>query len=97
MEKTKDGSAANEKNAKTDTKKTGGSRVAALGEDPVKAAKIVAEIHGIFYQTVTEKMTRHLGINMGTFRELIEDKNRFIDFLKKKCPQYHKVISENLS
>jgi hypothetical protein len=74
--------------------------VAALvfrGEDPVKAAKIVAETHGIFYQTVTDKMTRQLGINMGTFRELIEDKNRFIDFLKKKYPQYQNVISENLS
>jgi hypothetical protein len=74
--------------------------VAALvfrGEDPVKAAKIVAEQHGIFYQTVTDKMTRQLGIDMGTFRELIKDKNRFIEFLKKRYPQYQNLIDEKLS
>ena len=67
------------------------------GEDPIKAAKIVAERHEIFYQTVTDKMTRQLDIDMGTFRELIKDKNRFIEFLKKKYPQYQDIISENMS
>ena len=71
-----------EKNAKTDTKKNGGSQVVVIGEEPAKGAKIAAETHGIFYQTVTVKVTKHLGINMGKFRELIEAQNRFIDFLK---------------
>jgi hypothetical protein len=74
--------------------------VAALifrGEDPIKAAKIVAETHQIFYQTVTDKMTRQLGIDMGTFRELIKDKNRFMEFLKEKYPQHQNIISEKLS
>jgi len=74
--------------------------VAALvfrGEDPVKAAKIVAEQHGILYGTVTDKMTRQLGIDMGTFREMVKDKTRFGEFLKKRYPQYQSIISENLS
>lgn len=74
--------------------------VAALvfrGEDTIKAAKIVAEQYGIFYQTVTDKMTRQLGINMATFRELVKDKNRFINFLKEKYPQYENIMSEKLS
>jgi hypothetical protein len=74
--------------------------VAALvfrGEDPVKAAKIVAEQHEILYGTVTDKMTRQLGIDMGTFRDLIKDKNRFIEFLKKRYPQYQNIISEKLT
>jgi hypothetical protein len=74
--------------------------VAALvfrGEDLSKAVKIVAEKHGIYYQTVTDKMTRQLGIDMDAFRELIKDKNRFIEFLKTAYPQHQDIISENLS
>jgi hypothetical protein len=73
--------------------------VAALvfkGEDLTKAAKIVAETHGIFYQTVTDKMTRQLGIDMGNFRELIKDKNSFVEFLSKRYPQYQNIIREKL-
>ena len=67
------------------------------GKDVVSAAKIVAETHGIFYQTVTDKMTRQLGIDMGIFREMIEEKGRFIEFLTKRYPQYQDIISEKLS
>lgn len=67
------------------------------GEDLSKAVKIIEEKHGIHYQTVADKMTRQLGIDMGAFRELIKDKKRFIEFLKKTYPQYQDIIGENLS
>jgi len=66
--------------------------------DPLnRAFKNIAKRHGINESTVRDKCTRQLGINTGQFREKIQDKNRFIMFLKEKYPQHKNLIDERLT
>jgi len=67
------------------------------GESLNKAFKNIAKQHGINESTVRDKCTRQLGIHTEQFREIIQDKNRFIAFLKEKYPQYESLIDEKLS
>jgi len=67
------------------------------GEELPKAVKNVAQKHGINYQTVADKMTRQLGIDMSTFRDLVKDKRHFIEFLATKYAQYQDTIRETLA
>jgi len=67
------------------------------GEELSKAFQSVATQHGVHISTVRDKCTRQLDIDMGHFRELIQDKNRFIKFLKERYPQDQNMISEKLT
>jgi len=67
------------------------------GEELNKAFKSVAKQHGVHESTVRDKCTRQLNIDTEQFRELIQDKNRFITFLKEKYPQYQNLINEKLT
>jgi len=67
------------------------------GEPLNEAFKNIAKQHGINESTVRDKCTRQLGINTGQFKEKIQDKNRFITFLKEKYPQHEHLIDERLS
>lgn len=66
------------------------------GEPLSKAFKNIAKHHGINESTVRDKCTRQLGVNTEQFRDKIQDKNRFITFLKEKYPQYENLIDERL-
>jgi len=66
------------------------------GEPLSKAFKNTAKQHSINESTVRDKCTRQLGINTEQFRDKIQDKNRFITFLKEKYPQYENLIDERL-
>jgi hypothetical protein len=67
------------------------------GEELRKAFQSVATQHGVHISTVRDKCTRQLDIDMEHFRELIQDKNRFIKFLKERYPQDQNMISEKLT
>ena len=67
------------------------------GELLNKAFKNVAKQHGVIEGTVRDKCTRQLGINTEQFREMIQDKTRFMAFLKEKYPQYVNLINEKLA
>jgi len=67
------------------------------GEQLNKAFKNIANQRGVNESTVRDKCTRQLGINTQQFREMIQDKNRFIKFLKEKYPLYANLINEKLS
>jgi hypothetical protein len=67
------------------------------GEELNEAFKNVAKRHDIHESTVRDKCTRQLGIDTYRFRELIQDKNRFITFLKERYPQYENLINEKLA
>ena len=67
------------------------------GEELSKAFKSVAKQHGVHISTVRDKCTRQLDIDMGHFRELIQDKNRFMTFMRERYPQYQNMINEKLS
>jgi len=67
------------------------------GEELSKAFRSVAKQHGVHTSTVRDKCTRQLGIDMEHFRDLIQDKNRFVTFLKERYSQYYNTISEKLA
>ena len=67
------------------------------GEELNEAFKNVAKRHDVHESTVRDKCTRQLGIDTYRFRELIQDKNRFITFLKERYPQYENLINEKLA
>lgn len=67
------------------------------GEELNEAFKGVATQLDVNESTVRDKCTRQLGIDTYRFRELIEDKNRFIKFLKEKYPEYENLINEKLT
>lgn len=67
------------------------------GEPLNKAFKNIAKQRGVNESTVRDKCTRQLGINTEQFREMIQDKNRFIAFLKEKFPPYANLVNEKLS
>jgi len=67
------------------------------GEELNKAFKNVAIQHRVCGSTVRDKCTRQLGINTFKFRELVQDQNRFITFLKERYPQYQNLIIEKLA
>jgi len=67
------------------------------GESLNNAFKNVTKQHGINPSSVRDKCTRQLGINTEQFAEIIQDKNRFIIFLKEKYPQYKNLIDERLA
>lgn len=67
------------------------------GEELSKAFKGVAKQHGVHESTVRDKCTRQLGIDTYRFRDLIQDKNRFITFLKERYPHYENLINEKLA
>jgi hypothetical protein len=62
-----------------------------------KAFKKVAKQHGIVESSVRDKCTRQLGIDTEQFKEIIQDKNRFITFLKEKYPQCENLINKKLA
>jgi len=66
------------------------------GEPLNEAFKNIAKQHGINESTVRDKCTRQLGINTEQFKEKIQDKNRFIMFLKEKYPQHKNLIDVRL-
>ena len=67
------------------------------GQQLNEAFKIVARQHGVHESTVRDKCARQLGIDTYRFRELLQDKNRFITFLKEKYPAYQNVIEKKLT
>jgi len=67
------------------------------GEELNKAFKSIAKQHGVHESTVRDKCTRQLGIDTYRFRDLIQDKSRFITFLKEKYPHYENMINEKLA
>jgi hypothetical protein len=74
--------------------------VAALafkGEGLNETLKSVARQHGVHESTVRDKCTRQLDINTERFRELIQDRNRFVTFLKERYPQHENLIDEKLA
>jgi hypothetical protein len=67
------------------------------GEELNEAFKNVAKRYDVHESTVRDKCTRQLSIDTYRFRELIQDKNRFITFLKERYPQYENLINEKLA
>jgi hypothetical protein len=67
------------------------------GEELSKAFKNVSKQHGVHISTVRDKCTRQLDLDMGQFRELIQDKSRFIPFLRERYPEHQNMISGKLS
>jgi hypothetical protein len=67
------------------------------GEELSKAFKNVSEQHEVHISTVRDKCTRQLDLDMGQFRELVQDKRRFVTFLRERYPEYQNMISEKLS
>ena len=67
------------------------------GEELNEAFKNVAKQHDVHESTVRDKCTRQLGIDTYRFRELIQNKNRFITFLKERYPHYENLINEKLA
>jgi len=67
------------------------------GEELKKAFKKVAKQHGITESSVRDKCTRQLDIDTEKFKELVQNKNRFIAFLKDKYPQHENLINEKLA
>ncbi|KPV65563.1 MAG: hypothetical protein AOA65_0026 [Candidatus Bathyarchaeota archaeon BA1] len=57
----------------------------------------MAKRHGVHESTVRDKCTRQLDIDTEQFREMVQDKNRLITFLKEKYPQYENLINEKLA
>jgi hypothetical protein len=67
------------------------------GQQLNEAFKSVAKQHGVHESTVRDKCTRQLSIDTYRFKELVQDKNRFITFLKEKHPAYQNLIDEKLA
>jgi hypothetical protein len=67
------------------------------GEELNKVFKSVADQHTVNESTIRDKCTRQLGIDTYRFRELIQDKNRFMTFLKEKYPHHENLINEKLA
>jgi hypothetical protein len=67
------------------------------GEELNKAFRSIASQHGVDESTIRDKCTRQLGIDTYRFKGLIQDKNRFITYLKEKYPHYENLINEKLA
>jgi len=67
------------------------------GENLNEAFKNVAKRHSVHESTVRDKCARQLNIDTEQFREMIQNKNRLITFLKERHPQYEDLINEKLA